>query len=355
MLVTRRILTLLVSATLLVTLAGMAALLPVPYVQYSPGPTYDTLSTMGGKPSAKPLIEIGGRRTYPTTGKIALTTVGVTKADQRLSLVEAIRGWLDPETAVVPRQYVYRDDVSDQQVQRRNAEEMRSSQDHATVAALRELKIPIAETVVVRSIVRGAPALGRLKAGDRILAIDSTPISTVPQVRKAISRHQPGQRVRFAVERAGRPVTTEVVVGADREQGNRPIVGILPAAGHRFPFQVRIQLDDVGGPSAGLMFALGLVDKLTPGALTGGASVAGTGEINEQGVVGPIGGITMKIIGARRDGATVFLVPKANCEDVVAVPSGIRLVRVDTLHSAVQALEALRTGRGQVPGCSPRR
>ncbi|MCX9192519.1 PDZ/DHR/GLGF domain-containing protein [Carbonactinospora thermoautotrophica] len=345
---TRRTATLFVSSFLLVVLAVVAAMLPVPYVEFSPGPTFNTLGSVNGKP----LIEIEGRQTYPAKGRLDLTTVGVTRSDERISLFQALRGWLDPDEAIVPRQTVYPDDASDQQIQQRNAEEMQNSQEHATVAALRELKIPVTETVVVSSVVKDAPALGKLHAGDEIVAIDGKAVRNPEEVRAAVSRHRPGETVRFRVEREGKRVDVSVPTKADPGDGERAIVGIVVGEGHDYPFEVKIQLDDVGGPSAGLMFALGIVDKLTPGELTGGQFIAGTGEIDDEGRVGPIGGIQMKIIAAQKAGATAFLVPAQNCDEALGIEPEIKLVKVETLHGAVQALEALRTGKGDVPSCA---
>ncbi len=345
---TRRTATLLVSGFLLVVLAVIAAMLPVPYVEFSPGPMFNTLGAVDGKP----LIEIKGRQTYPSKGHLDLTTVGVTRSDERISLFRALHGWLDPDEAIVPRQTVYPDDVSNQQIQQRNAEEMQSSQEHATIAALRELKIPVTATVVVSSVVKDAPALGKLHAGDEIVAIDGNPVHSPDQVRAAVSRHRPGETVRFTVERNGKQVDVPVTTKADPHDSKRALVGIMAGEGHEYPFEVKIQLKDVGGPSAGLMFALGIIDKLTPGDLTGGKYIAGTGEIDDEGRVGPIGGIQMKIIAAEKAGATAFLVPEENCAEALGIEPRVRLVKVETLHGALQALEALRTGQGVVPSCT---
>ena len=129
------------------------------------------------------------------------------------------------------------------------------------------------------------------------------------------------------------------------------MVGVGVIETYQFPFQVKINVGNIGGPSAGLMFALGIMDKLTPGGLTGGRFIAGTGEISANGAVSPIGGIQQKMAGARAAGATVFLTPAANCPDTDgAVPQGLRLIKVCTLAGAVRDLKALTTG-GSVPSC----
>ena len=140
---------------------------------------------------------------------------------------------------------------------------------------------------------------------------------------------------------------------SDDSGAKRAIVGISAGTDHTFPFDIDIKLADVGGPSAGLMFALGLYDKLTPGSLTGGKFVAGTGTIDDDGNVGPIGGIRQKLAGARADGATWFLAPADNCDEVVDhVPDGLDVVKVSTFDQARSAVEAIADGRtGSLPHC----
>jgi len=344
----RRSATLVVACLLLVALASVAALLPVPYVRLTPGPTTDTLGGVSGKP----LIRIAGRPVYPSKGQLALTTVAVTAAEQEMGLVDALRGWVDPQAAVVPRETIYPDDKSSEEIQNENAEQMELSQQHATSAALRSLGIPIETNVVVASIAKSSPALGKLRAGDVILAVDGRGVGAPEQVREAIRKHAPGDEVTLTVlrDRQERSITVSSTAAPDDEK--RALVGFVPATGYEFPFTVDFALEDVGGPSAGLMFALGIVDKLTRDDLTGGKRIAGTGTIEDTGRVGPIGGIEMKVLGARKSGATVFLVPAENCAAAKRnAPEGLRLVRVATLGDALEGLDALRTGTGTVPRC----
>jgi Lon-like protease len=346
----RRSATLAVSILLLVVLAITASRMSVPYAALTPGPTTDTLGSSHGKP----LIHIEGRPTFPTSGHLNLTTIQITKSDYRMDLIRALRGWLDPDMAVVPKETFYPEGKTQQQIQQQNAEEMQLSQQHATTAAMRQLGIPVASSVVVGAVVRGTPSVGRLHAGDRILAVDGKRPATKDDVRRTIVTHRPGDLVVFDIERQGKRqrVTVFATLDSDGEPPRRSIVGILPAEQHRYPFPVTIQLDNVAGPSAGLMFALGIVEKLTPEDITSGLFVAGTGSIDDQGKVGRIGGIQMKIIGARKAGAKVFLTPKDNCEEARKVDAGeMRLIRVDTLTDAMSSLRGLRGGAGSVPTC----
>lgn len=351
----RRILTIGVAGGLLVGLVAVAGLLPVPYVAMSPGPTENTLGAYDGVD----VILISGAEVYPTDGNLDLTTVSVTRADSELDLISAMRYWLDSEVAVIPREEIYADDVAPEQIRQINAEQMAASQQKAVAAALRELDLPVEERVIVASIVEGAPALGRLQAGDAILAVDGRRVALASDVADQVTSHEPGEDVVFTVNRYGEEldvtVTTELSspTGEMPDEEPRTVVGIAPAMGFGFPFRVDITLgEEIGGPSAGLVFALGIIDKLTPGALTDGAYVAGTGTIDADGVVGPIGGIQQKVVGARNAGATVFLVPSDDCMAAVAAAvEGIRLVRVDTLSDARESLEAIAAGSTDVPAC----
>jgi PDZ domain-containing protein len=347
--VSRRTAKLLTAAVLVVLLSMAAALLPVPYVVLKPGPTADTL----GRSGKTVLIRIEGRRTYPTDGHLDLTTVSVLGGpSRRMNLGTALRGWIDDQQAVVPEEQVFPPGETAEEVQKEGQVDMRASQANATTAALRQLGIPVTTRLVVQRLVDPSPAKGRLLPGDEVLAVDDQPVQgSVVRLRQLVTRQPVGQRLRITLNRDGRQLTQSVTTRAADD--GRPVIGVLTRVDADYPFTVEISLKDVGGPSAGLMFALGIVDKLTPGALTGGAHVAGTGTIDDRGRVGPIGGIPQKMAGARAAGATVFLVPPGNCAEAVAnAPDGLRLVKADTLAHTVSALDALRAGRGRVPRCT---
>jgi PDZ domain-containing protein len=346
----RRALTLVVAAGLSFALIVLGAVLPVPYVALLPGPVTDTL----GKSSTDgPLISVSGHPTYPTDGHLYLTTVEVYgDPHHQPTLLSALSAWLDRTKAVVPQQLIYPPGQTGKQVEEENTREMQESQQHAITAALRQLGIQVKQQIVIAQITKGAPAAGKLQRGDVVLAVDGKAVPDEPTLRKLIGQRKPGESVRIEVRRAAR--TLEVTVGtiAANDGTNRAIVGVLTEVRRTFPFTVDIGLKDVGGPSAGLMFALGLVDKLTPGDLTGGRSIAGTGTIDDSGAVGPIGGIQQKVVAASRAGATVFLVPAADCTGArQASTRGVRLVRVDTLRTAISALEALDRGSNDIPHC----
>jgi PDZ domain-containing protein len=205
--------------------------------------------------------------------------------------------------------------------------------------------------VSVAAVTAGGPSEGRLKAGDLLVSVDGKAVTGADELRRLISARSPGQTVVIGYRRAGKAASVTLGTVATPDAEHRAIVGIqvVPV----FPVKVDIQLKDVGGPSAGLMFALGIVDKLQPGSLTGGRVVAGTGEISQDGKVGPIGGIGQKMRGALRADppATVFLVPAANCAEAKRTrPDGLRLIRATTLEGVLAALKTLREG-GTPPTC----
>ncbi|SDG93966.1 PDZ domain-containing protein [Sinosporangium album] len=344
----RRALTLMVAGLLTLVLGVTGAMLPVPYVVLSPGPTENTIGSVKGKP----VIEVKGRDTYPTQGSLSLVTVAYQGGPtSRISLLSALRGWIDPTIAVVPEESIFPRSSTAEQVERQNSMEMTNSQDDATAAALTALKIPYTSAVAVMSVEKGKPAEGELKVGDEITSVDGVAVDKVTKVAAAVQTHKPGATVTFGITRGGESLT--IPVGTAAGAGGKAMVGVTMQAAFKFPFKVDISVGDVGGPSAGLMFSLGIIDKLTPGAMTGGKAIAGTGTITPDGHVGAIGGIPQKMVGARNEGASIFLTPADNCAEALAsAPSGLRLVKVSTLDDAITSLDALRTGSGSVPACT---
>ncbi|MEV8334088.1 PDZ domain-containing protein [Streptomyces niveus] len=359
----RRTATMLASTLVLIALLCAGVFIPVPYSEMSPGPTVNTLGDANGEP----VLHIAGRKTYPTTGHLNMTTVRVTGADYKMNVVEAVYGWLSHDNIVVPHNTLYPDGKTEEQSTQENAEEFSQSQESAKVAALKEESIPVTSRVIVAAVVKDSPSDGTLHAGDVIKAVDGKSVQAPPDVAEIVTKHKPGEDVVFtivpakvaeAAEKAGKePEGTEKVtvrtVKSD-EGDDRAIVGIQAGTDHTFPFEIDIKLADVGGPSAGLMFALGIVDKITPGDLTGGKFVAGTGTIDDNGKVGPIGGIGMKLVGARQAGARYFLTPDENCATAASdIPDGLTLVRVKNIKDATASLKKIKSGdTAGLPSCS---
>jgi PDZ domain-containing protein len=347
----RRTLSLAVAAVLLVVLTIVAALRPVPYVAMRPGPVQDTLGALGGQD----IVEISGRRVYPTSGQLDLTTVSVTSPGARLSLAEALYAWVDPERVVLPRDAVYPPQQSVRDAEEQSSVEMVVSQDAAVVAALTALRIEVDYDVRVGDVAADSPARGYLESRDLILAVEGQPVQDATDVGELLQEVPAGDAARLEIRRDGERRMVSTPTTAAPDDPARTIVGITVANDPDFPFDVSIELGDrIGGPSAGLMFALAIVDKLSPGALTGGLHVAGTGEIDAEGRVGAIGGIQQKVAGAAEAGASVFLVPARNCREATSAESAdqLRLVRVRRLSQAVDALEDLAAGDERaVPTC----
>jgi Lon-like protease len=344
----RRSLTLLIASIGTAVAIAISVLVPVPYVILGPGPT---LNTLGKDSAGHPLIMISGHATYPTNGHLNLVTVSYQGcAGNRFNIFTALVAWLNPHQAVVPESEICPAGQTQKQTQEQDTQEMTSSQQTATAAALTELHIPYSTEVVVVQPDKGFPAYGVLKAGDVINSVDGQKVTDQASLTRLIVAHPAGSTLTLGITRDGQD--QQVQVGT-RQSGGHPVMGVEVQEHYKFPFPITISVGDIGGPSAGMMFALGIIDKLTKLDLTAGRFIAGTGEITASGRVQPIGGIQQKMIGARNAGATIFLTPASNCADTKgAVPSGLRLVKVSTLNQAVTYLEALKSGQSaSVPSC----
>jgi PDZ domain-containing protein len=341
----RRTLTLYIAAIAVVLAVLVAERLPVPYVILGPGPT---LNTLGKDQTGKPLITISGRTTYPTSGHLNMVSITYSGGPgHQFNVFTALRAWLDPHEAVVPQSEIFAPGQSQQQVSQQDQVEMTSSQQSATAAALTQLHIAYQTVAGVASVRPGYPAYGKLKAGDLITAVDGKAVTGTSELTTLI-KADAAKPITVTISRDG---ATQHVQLMAREVDGKPILGVVVQDQYQFPFKVTIQIGQIGGPSAGMMFALGIIDKISAENLTGGRFIAGTGEITAAGAVQPIGGIQQKMIGARDAGATVFLAPAANCSDVDgAIPSGLKVVKVSTLSGAVSALDNLKAGKS-VPSC----
>lgn len=332
----------------------VVALIPSPYVIEQPGPVFDTLGEVTISGTQMPMIQIPSEETFPTEGTLDMLTVSIRgdRAD-RPNWLEIAAAYIDPSRAVLPLDSVYPPGVTPEVSNEQGRVDMQNSQKEAVAAALTALGYRFSSTVSVESTTQ-APAEGELLAGDVILSVNGATFPDVTGLRARIAANGTDQPAVLQILRDGDPLTLELtpVLAGTGEQV--PVLGIIVGSDYDFPFEVTIQLDNVGGPSAGMMFALGIIDKLTPGALTGGESIAGTGTISSTGAVGDIGGIRQKLYGARNAGAEWFLAPEANCGDVTGhVPDGLTVVAVETLDDALAALEAISTGAGtdSLPAC----
>jgi PDZ domain-containing protein len=336
------------TGTLVVLILAILAI-PVPYVMTSPGPVFNTIGEVAGTE----LISISGTETYPTSGELDMTTVREYGGPQEgLSIFQAIWGWISPNNRVVPREAIYPPNQTEAENTAKNAEAFSSSQSYAIAAALDYLDLPVVEQIIVSSVGEKTPALDKLRAGDQITAVDGAMVLKPEDVVTAVRSKPIGTALTFSLVRSGSPI--EVVVVSDaraddpatpEDESSIPYIGIGVDTYYQANFDITFGVQGVGGPSAGTMFAIGIIDKLTPGALTDGKTIAGTGTIDPDGNVGEIGGIQQKLIGARDEGAELFLAPESNCKDVVGhVPAGLTVVPVKTLSEAMQAIADYKSG-----------
>ncbi|WP_149955347.1 YlbL family protein [Zafaria cholistanensis] len=335
------------ATTAAVVLGFVALALPAPFVVESPGPAINTLGSVDGTA----VIRVQGHETFPTSGSLDLTTVYVSGGPEReVSTFEVLQGWLDPSQDVLPEEAVYRRGVSGEQVSEQNTQEMADSQSVAVAAALGNLGIAYEQKLSVAGL--AAPTNeGVLGVGDVLASIGGTPITDLAMLREELQAAGDAP-VALGIERGGEPRTVEAATTAG-EDGQRQL-GVYLQTTYDFPFQVSFDLDNVGGPSAGMMFALGVVDTLTPGELTGGRHFAGTGTIDADGNVGAIGGIAQKMAGARSLGAEYFLAPAENCAAVAGrIPDGLTVLKVATLAEARAAVEGVAAGKdaASLPAC----
>ncbi|MFF5791421.1 PDZ domain-containing protein [Paeniglutamicibacter sp. NPDC012692] len=336
-----------VAGWIVVGTIALAAVLPTHFVVESAGPALNTI----GKVEGTKMLTVTGKPTYPTSGELDMTTVYVQGGGQhRLGFFNVLGGWIDPKKDVLPEEMVLPRGTTSEQQSEQNTVMMDDSQQLSTAAALHELDIPFTRHLSVAGFATEQNSK-TLKTGDRLVAINGTAIDDLDLLKKELQKagEKPSE---LEILRGGKPLTVTVNTAAG--QGGQRQLGIMLGSGFDFPLDVKFGLENVGGPSAGMMFALAIVDELTPGEMTGGKHFAGTGAITADGQVQPIGGIAQKMVGAKANGAQVFLAPADNCADVVGrVPAGLDVVKVETLDQARAAVEGIGSGKdpGSFPSC----
>jgi PDZ domain-containing protein len=305
--------------------AGLAITVYLPWYAVGPGPAR----------AVQPLIRFEDRTRYESQGSFVMTSVRYT----RLTGFDMLLAWLDPDRAVVARSVLYPDEENAQVQHERSISQMDSSKLDASAVVLRTLEgypKDHGDGVLVESVVSGCAADGELFPGDRILSIDGEPVDGYRDASRAIEAAPSGSTLTFDLSVDGDPETVDLV----REpcgDSEDPLVGVRLI--NSFPFDVSISSGEIGGPSAGLMWALGLYDLLTTGDLTDGRTIAGTGQIALDGTVIPIAGIEGKLSAAADAGASVFLVPEGNMQAARASGGhGLELVPVATFDDALAYL-----------------
>lgn len=323
--------------------------LPTPYVIEQPGPVFNVLSVENGQP----VITVENAKTYETKGDLDLLTVRVLGSRENTpSWLELGLAWLDPAQVITPVDAIFPVGQSFEQAEVESAAMMEQSQQDAIAVALKKLKYQVPYEVYVSEVVKNAPASGILRATDFVKRANGKAIHSVQELR-AVLNEAAGAAVQIEIERAGKLQTVSVTPTKNEAGDYR--MGVVVGIKYDFPVHVDLKLTDVGGPSGGMIFALGIYDLLTPGYLLGGEKIAGTGTINAAGEIGPIGGIRQKLYGAKNAGAEYFLAPADNCTDVVGhIPSGLNVYKVTNFDDALAAVSAIGSGGNlaALPTCS---
>ncbi|MFC6705593.1 PDZ domain-containing protein [Flexivirga alba] len=333
---------LLIAGVVLVIAIAALNLIHVPKVIMRPGPVTNTL----GKTGDKPVIEVKGAKTYPTSGTLDFTTVSMAGGPQYpVSVMEWLRAkYLENDAEIYPEDVWFPKGVTSQQVQQQSTAEMTNSQQTAEVVAMRAAGVTVPESVKVVQLQPGAAAEGKLKANDVLTELNGQKVTSLQSVSAVMAKVKAGTTVPVTIKRGSQTLHLQVPTSAG--DGGHAVFGIAISPSYKFPYEVKVNAGDVGGPSAGTMFTLAIYDLLTPGALTGGHQVAGTGTMSEDGTVGPIGGIRQKMLGAKRAGAKFFLAPNSDCSEAKGhVPSGLTVIKINSLKDALAALKKVAAGQ----------
>jgi len=325
------------------------AIAPTPYLVEKAGPVYNVLNNIAGKP----MITITGKETYPTTGDLDMLTVTLKGDSTRgASWFDVGLAKFDSTVAIINKDDVYPPGWDDAKLNEEADMMMLDSQASAKAAALTLLGIPFTSSVKVTSVTKTGPAGSVLKAGDTLLKVQGEVATGLDQVKALVRATKGKVPVQLLIERNGKSSNVSVLPKLIDKEWR---MGIYVQSVPEFPFKIDIEVGNVGGPSGGQILALAIYDKLTPGALTGGKKIAGTGTVAPDGTIGPIGGIRQKLYGALRAGAKWFLAPSANCDEVVGhVPDGIRVVKVSNLQDSLKAIKAIASSSGtaSLPSCT---
>ena len=334
--------------------ASVVASLPAPFVIEHPGPAYNVLGKVKVDGKNVPMIQITGQPSYPAKGALDMLTVSIQGNPQQLpSWFDVASAYLDPQQSVAPVEALYPPGLSVKDASREAKIEMTNSQKEAVAAALHHLDYRFDSSVSIAEVPKGGPAAGVLRPRDVLLRVNGDLVTDVTSLRALVAANGIDHPARVLIKRAGKQIIVNVTPIMSQAKKPAPIFGVIATNNYDFPFEVKINLHDVGGPSAGMMFALGITDDLTPGSATGGREVAGTGTIDAAGTVGAIGGIRQKMYGARNAGADWFLAPKSNCDEVSGhIPAGLHVFAVGTLDDSLSALAKIKSGdTSSLPTC----
>ncbi len=326
----------------------VVAMVPSPYVIERPGQSFDVMSEVSGAP----VISSSDLEIYESESRLDILTVSlVGNRDVGPTWLQVLSAWLDPAQSVVPMDEVFPPNLTADEISAESSAMMETSQQEAVAAALLELGYEIPRVIYVSTVYESTPASGKLVAGDFIESVDGTPVIDLDELKSEIQKSE-GAELELQVIREGESIT----IGITPElKDNTWVLGVLIGYSYDFPVDIELQLGQVGGPSGGMMFALGIIDSLTEGSLAGSTHIAGTGTISANGEVGPIGGIRLKMIAAERSGADLFIGPRSNCSEIIGnIPNDLDVVVVENLEQALKIVELMnqQVKLGQEYRCS---
>ena len=322
---------------------GTDVSLTVPYAAEGPGPTVDTLGEVDGTQ----VVDVQAPKTYEPSGHLNMTTVSVRT---NMTLAQALGRWALTDDTLVPIDTVIPQNMTDEEVQESNKQAFTQSESAATIAAMDYLHLPV--KITVAEVVKDGAAADHLKKDDVITAVDGTEVTEPSEVQDIIKDKSPGDKVKVSVTRGDKELSEEIELGENPHDKGKALLGIAMLSQPKDDISVNYNLQDIGGPSAGMMFTLAVIDKLSDEDLTGGTFVAGTGTIQADSKVGPIGGIEHKIAAAHDAGAELFLAPKDNCSAAAGSDHGdMTIAQVENLDDAVAAMKDFAAGK-DVKECS---
>lgn len=333
--------------SLFVIALGGVFVMPTGYVIERPGQVFNVMGDL----DSTPVISSPDLEVFESESRFDITTISLLgNREATPNWVQVLWAWADPEQIVLPLDEIYPPNRTTAEIRAESSAQMEISQQDAIAVALKDLGYQVPRNLYVSSVLEDSPASKLLIAGDLVFEASGKAVTTFEELKAEIQLSL-GQPMDLVVLRDGETKTIEIT---PEFRTDTYVIGAMVGYTYDFPVEISLQLGDVGGPSGGLIFSLGIIDALTPGSLAGGNHVAGTGTISPSGDVGPIGGIGLKMVAARDAGADLFLAPVDNCDEVVgSIPDGLNVVAVRDLTEAKSAVEALANGQGlPALGCS---
>lgn len=320
------------------TFIGLATL-PTGYVIERPGQSFNVM----GKVGEKPVISSAELKSYPSDSQIDILTVSLLgNRNFTPNWLQVLGAWVDPEQVVLPLDEVYPPEFTQEQIEAESSLQMEISQQDAIAAALNNLGYQVQGRLYVNSVLADSPASGILIAGDYLDSVNGKSVLVFDELKLEIQKSN-GQEITLGIERNDKPLDLKI---SPVKKDENWVIGAMVGTTYDFPVDIKLQLGDVGGPSGGMMFALGIIDTFTPESLAGDLHIAGTGTITATGSVGSIGGVELKMIAAKRSNADLFIGPFSNCSEISGnIPEGLEVVAVKNLAEAIEAIENKKQGK----------